>query len=270
MTKSLCNNYLLRWRTFCQQALILCLPARAVAQDRLDTISLHFRSGVHQLHEAHREEIDEAYYEGAMGDSIHIIGYTESQGGQSLAMSRARSVREWLFASGVDTGRVIGTTVIRFPSRRAAEAPGGRVDIVMKRAELPRSPATLFLDSIPDMQQGESIVLQNVLFFGGADEFLPVSYPILKSLTAVLMKYPDIRIQLEGHVCCGQMYNAAELSVDRAKAVYSYLIAHGIAAERLSFAGFAFSRPLIRPERNDTDRMRNRRVEARILNRLGK
>jgi outer membrane protein OmpA-like peptidoglycan-associated protein len=53
--------------------------------------------------------------------------------------------------------------------------------------------------------------------------------------------------------------------VARAKAVYDFLVSKGIAAERLSYKGFGFTRPKIFPEETEADRVQNRRVEIRVV-----
>ena len=54
------------------------------------------------------------------------------------------------------------------------------------------------------------------------------------------------------------------LSENRAKAVYTYLVDHGIDAARLSFAGYGETQPA---HSNDTDEGRalNRRTEFKIV-----
>jgi outer membrane protein OmpA-like peptidoglycan-associated protein len=84
---------------------------------------------------------------------------------------------------------------------------------------------------------------------------------------------PDLRIEIQGHVCC--TYDGADgpnmetggqyLSVDRAKAVYDYLVYYGISETRLNYKGFGGSKRLVDPELTEGDRTRNRRVEIVVL-----
>ena len=60
--------------------------------------------------------------------------------------------------------------------------------------------------------------------------------------------------------------NSGWLSETRAKAVADYLIEKGIPASRLKHKGFGNLKPLVPfPEKNESDRVKNRRVEIRII-----
>lgn len=124
--------------------------------------------------------------------------------------------------------------------------------------------------------KGDKIVLENILFENNAHVFLPSSLPVLKKLVETLKQYPEVKIEIQGHVCCGGNNKDHDLmdetatpimkiSETRAKAVYDFLIENGIAKERLKFRGLSFQSPVVFPEFTDDDRQRNRRVEIEIL-----
>lgn len=122
------------------------------------------------------------------------------------------------------------------------------------------------------MKPDELMVIENLQFKVSTDTFEPASMPILEELAQVLQDYPGVKIQLEGHVCCGGKVDSAkklslgyQLSLSRAQAVLQYLVAHGISASRLSCAGFGFSRPKVFPEKGQEDSYINRRVEIRVI-----
>jgi outer membrane protein OmpA-like peptidoglycan-associated protein len=79
-------------------------------------------------------------------------------------------------------------------------------------------------------------------------------------------------INIEGHVCCIKDVPDAldidtyesRLSVNRAKAVYEYLVVKGIDPTRLSYVGFGKKRPIIADEKTEEDAAKNRRVEIRV------
>lgn len=128
------------------------------------------------------------------------------------------------------------------------------------------------LDMLASIKQGEVLVLEGVQFSVSTSIFLSESYPILQRLVEVLQTHPSIKINIEGHICCGPDPKSSEardyffdLSVIRARHVYDYLVEHHISAERLSYEGFGFSKPRVYPERSERDRFRNRRVELRII-----
>ena len=86
-----------------------------------------------------------------------------------------------------------------------------------------------------DVEVGDKITLPNILFHGGHNEFLSVSYETLELLVEELESNPEYHIRILGHVCCTPSRETSEdgmdletgkknLSMARAKAVYKYLI----------------------------------------------
>jgi len=58
-----------------------------------------------------------------------------------------------------------------------------------------------------------------------------------------------------------------ELSINRAKAFYTWLIDNGVGSDRLKFSGYGKSRPLFK-DNDDKSRALNRSVEVKILDKL--
>ncbi len=122
-------------------------------------------------------------------------------------------------------------------------------------------------------ETGQTLVLNNINFVGGRAVFLSTATPTLKELLKVMRDNPELRIEIQGHVCCtlggsdGPNLDSGSdfLSVDRAKAVYDYLVYNGIEESRLRYKGFGGSKRLVYPEQTEGDRTRNRRVEIMIL-----
>lgn len=109
------------------------------------------------------------------------------------------------------------------------------------------------------------IVLKNIFFETGSAELLNSSVPELRKLANLMTENPDISIQIQGHTDnVGSESDNLLLSEARARAVYTYLLEQGIAAERLSFTGFGESRPI---DSNETEegRKNNRRTAFIIL-----
>ena len=113
----------------------------------------------------------------------------------------------------------------------------------------------------PATAGAKPVALRNVFFETGSAALRPESAAELDRLAALLTDAPALKIQINGHTDnVGDDASNQKLSEARAKAVYDYLIAKGIAAERLKYKGFGESQPL---EANDTPegRGRNRRTE---------
>ena len=72
---------------------------------------------------------------------------------------------------------------------------------------------------------------------------------------------PVLRVEIEGHTdnVGSESYNQ-KLSENRARVVMEYLVKKGTQSERLSSAGYGFSRP-IAPNNTQEGRAKNRRVE---------
>jgi outer membrane protein OmpA-like peptidoglycan-associated protein len=87
------------------------------------------------------------------------------------------------------------------------------------------------------------------------------SLPVLDEVVLALKEHKDFRVQVEGHASSdgGDDHNQT-LSEKRAEAVLDYLVAHGIAKERLVSRGFASSEPADTNKTN-AGRENNRRVE---------
>jgi outer membrane protein OmpA-like peptidoglycan-associated protein len=68
----------------------------------------------------------------------------------------------------------------------------------------------------------------------------------------------QVQAFIRGHVCCG---DNMKLSKKRAKYVWSELVKRGINSDRMRYQGFSNSLLLVNPEKNESDRAKNRRVD---------
>ncbi|WP_339889203.1 OmpA family protein [uncultured Flavobacterium sp.] len=116
---------------------------------------------------------------------------------------------------------------------------------------------------------GKSIVLKNLNFYNNSGEVLPDSKPVLEELLTIMNKYSKLKIEIQGHICCQSIYEAdkiEDIAKVRALAVYVFLINNGIEENRLSYKSFKSQKPLYSiPEKNEEQRIANRRVEIMIL-----
>lgn len=112
---------------------------------------------------------------------------------------------------------------------------------------------------------GEVIILENIFFDFDKTVLLPQSYVELKNLLTLLNSHPNMTIELSGHTDNkGKDKYNMNLSLNRAKAVYTYLIEHGIKENRIKYKGFGATQP-IADNKTDEGRAKNRRVEFKIL-----
>jgi outer membrane protein OmpA-like peptidoglycan-associated protein len=93
----------------------------------------------------------------------------------------------------------------------------------------------------------------------------PKSRTELNRLIQFMHQYKDISVEISGHTDdVGADADNMVLSQNRARAVYDYLIAHEVKANRLRFKGYGETRPL-QPNDSELHRQQNRRIEFRIL-----
>ncbi|HYH98804.1 OmpA family protein [Hyalangium sp.] len=108
----------------------------------------------------------------------------------------------------------------------------------------------------------DKLELKEKLYFAWNQATLEeASFPVLDEVAQALKDNPDFRVQIEGHTdSSGAEDHNQTLSEKRAETVLDYLVAHGVAKERLVSKGFSSSVPL---DTNNTvtGRENNRRVE---------
>jgi outer membrane protein OmpA-like peptidoglycan-associated protein len=112
---------------------------------------------------------------------------------------------------------------------------------------------------------GAKVVLRNIFFDFDKATLRPESTAELENLLEIMQNMPKLKIELAGHTDNkgSDEYNKT-LSHRRAKAVVDYLIAKGIAADRLRYMGYGEDRP-VAPNDTDAGRQLNRRTEFEII-----
>jgi outer membrane protein OmpA-like peptidoglycan-associated protein len=270
----------------------------ASAQKVTDTFKLFFDLDVPTLNEKMEKKIDLLIYNDKIihGSGVTIIGYADYLGSdsynQDLSKKRAQNVKDYLVKYGInekDITLCIGRGKVnrKDMSGQDGYAIDRRVDIVMNnrgaatnkqkngkpsRRDTIRRVTITNIDDIKHLRPGTVFKLTNVYFPADRHVMKPESRDALEKLFFVLRDNPKIKISIEGHVCC--IKDAPDaldmdtfepfLSVNRAKAIYKYLVDNGIGTDRLTFAGYGRSRPVVRDEQTEEDAERNRRVEIRI------
>ena len=112
---------------------------------------------------------------------------------------------------------------------------------------------------------GESETLNNVFFETDEYALLPESKSDLDQLIDFLNLNKQLRVEIGGHTdnTGSEAYNR-QLSENRAKAVYDYLVDAGIPAPRLVFRGYGQSQPVATNDSPEGRRL-NRRTDFKII-----
>lgn len=254
-----------------------------------DTLSVYFDHDRSVLRQESRATLDQ-WVTGIRQDAgvtdIALSGYCDSTGSDryndSLSAERIAAVRGYLYSKGI-ADSLFG----------ASHAYGRRQPFNDNRTETARrlnrrvviswqtvgavttaKPGSLkeaFKDTMAIV--GRNIVLDNLYFYGGRHVPLPVSLVQLNELLQILQDHPGLRIEIQGYVCCvpdeedgvDDDTQTHDLSLRRARYVYTYLIGHGIEQDRLSFKGFGGRHKVSPEEFSEEQKAKNRRVEIKVL-----
>lgn len=114
------------------------------------------------------------------------------------------------------------------------------------------------------IEVGKKVVLKNIFFDTNKFNLKKESVAELAKIIEFLQENPKVEIELGGHTDnLGDTNYNINLSQNRAKAVFDYLINNGIAPERLSYKGYGKSLP-VADNNTEEGRANNRRTEFLI------
>lgn len=269
---------------------VFCLNA----QVRHDTLRLYFR--INEVTSAENFSRLDSFIQNyqSQNPDIHIIGRADylNTNVYNLRLSEKRANQAKKHLQEKFPGIIIKScTGIGEKYSNENKSPLGepmqrRVDVIVQtkktgsdsvppRKNIARVPPVTHapLKKIEDLKKGESMALEGLSFIPGRHFILRSSAPILERLLKTMQDHPDLKIEIQGHVCCtdggddGFDFDSEnrKLSENRAKFVYDYLIQNGIDAGRLSYKGFGHTRPKIKHERTPEEEQMNRRVEILVI-----
>lgn len=234
------------------------------------------------------------------GKNLEITGYTDSTGSLtynlSLSKRRAQSVSNYLVSKGVNSDNIKPllakgetTSSTSLNKNRKVTIAVYTVDVIsseevvevveevveeVEKNETPKpkgKKGEITQATIDSMEVGDIFNLGGLEFHPGRHYLRAYSLSTLDRLTKILLENPQVKIEIQGHICCQSKGDGFDkdtgsynLSENRAKMIYNELIKRGVSEERLSHVGYGSSRKL---EKEDSPEamQRNRRVSILIL-----
>tara|TARA_B100000242_G_scaffold84105_1_gene56128 strand:+ start:884 stop:2788 length:1905 start_codon:yes stop_codon:yes gene_type:complete len=129
-----------------------------------------------------------------------------------------------------------------------------------------RSPKTKNFQ-IKKLENGKSFKINDILFEFNSFKINLKSISILSLFSQYLKQNKDLVVTIEGHTDnVGNKIENLDLSKQRAKSVYDYLIQSGVEEQRLDYDGFGEEKPVASND-DEKGRALNRRTEFKVLKR---
>lgn len=124
-----------------------------------------------------------------------------------------------------------------------------------------------------EMFVGFRLDIGTIMFVPEEDTILKTSYPVIDSLVAILKRFPNMKVEIQGHVNAPtaefkpKKYTIQVLSEKRARRVFDYCVAAGIDPKRMRPRGYGNSRMVVPDAKTLADFKKNMRVEV-VVTRL--
>lgn len=182
-------------------------------------------------------------------------------------LAAARAERE---RAAADAARASATEQQRLLAAQAAEARANASAAEQARQQAEREKTQLRerlrqqLNAVLETQEtarGLIVNIADVLFDFDKYELKPGAREKMAKVSGILLAYPGLKIELEGHTDSvgSDEYNQT-LSERRANSVRAYLIGQGVPPDTVTAAGLGKANP-VASNSNEAGRLKNRRVE---------
>jgi outer membrane protein OmpA-like peptidoglycan-associated protein len=196
-------------------------------------------------------------------ESIQIYGYCDDRGGNEynykLSENRVSTVRTLLTNNGFNKNKIViiegrGRVIIKndeVENLMDVRTKNRRVDLLIVKKN------TFGKGIYSNIQEkhsiGDRIYFEKIYFALGSSVISKQAEEELDKIVVILQKKPTLDFEIRGHVCCTPSYyddaidkktRERKLSVNRAKAVFRYLISKHINSLRMSYRGSGNKFPL--------------------------
>ena len=225
--------------------------------------TVYFETNSFRLTESEQLKLDQFLSNKAI-EITNVIGYCDYRSSNSynyeLSVNRAKFIKEYIESNSYNTNITVEAKGEKFEKSEDL-ALNRKVEIIFKEIDL--------IAQIKRLRIGDKLIIKNLNFYNNSGNVLPESKPVLKQLLDILKSIPELKIEIQGHICCQTLEDSdktEDIALVRAVAVYSYLFYGGIDKSRLSYQSFKSTKPLFPiPEKNEDERNANRRVEIMIV-----
>ncbi|MBT8254439.1 MAG: OmpA family protein [Flavobacteriaceae bacterium] len=200
---------------------------------------------------------------------ITIYGFCDDRGTDDynlwLSKKRANAVK-WYFKDNefsddlitiLDGKGEIALDPLRVGNLNNIRQSNRRVEVLLEAGKQSKLDDSLEIPTAQEILKGElkvgdKVRLKNIYFKTGYSTVVPESIPTLKEVAEILLDRKDIYFTIQGHVCCthdtydavDRKTNKRNLSISRAKFIYTYLLNRGIDKKRMKYMGLRRKFPL--------------------------
>ena len=203
---------------------------------------------------------------------ISIYGFCDDRGTNQynlvLSKERAYSIKDILYETGVDPGLITNVDgkgeilikVIETENLNTIRGLNRKVEInveyknttTQKNKNFDEKGRQLPLTLESNLMVGDNIILDKILFRTGHSYVLKESKEVLSNVAQILKEKSFLFFTIKGHVCCTSEGKDAidrktgkrNLSQERAKSIFYYLVKKGIDKKRMKYVGMKHKEPL--------------------------
>jgi outer membrane protein OmpA-like peptidoglycan-associated protein len=259
---------------------ILCLSLSVFSQEQF---SVYFETNKFELNQKESIKLTNWILANKTSKIVAINGYTDEVGSagynDTLASKRVQSIFEKVKINvairedfkTLSVGENFKQSEIKSENRRATIYYILEKDIFRENEILGIEEEVIipedatFEEKIALSKVGAKIILKNINFYQNTFAITPESNGSLYDLLFVMQNNPNLKIQIQGHICCIDL-DRRKLSLERAKQVRRWLVYQRIPQYRITVTGFGTTQPIYAiPEENEEQAAANRRVEIEIL-----
>lgn len=259
--------------------------ARLIEQDKFD---VYFDFNQPKINAIEKEKILNWYSKDSNIEVSKIYGYCDWVGSNkyndSLSVKRVKEVYNFLIKNNIvvyNSYEAIGFGEDFQQSKK--QSKNRKVTIFYNRKDKVNSINSLepiitgaktddkiinetFSEKIKEAKKGDIVILKNIYFHNRSAKIVSESQNSLYELLCAMQDNPNLKIQIQGHICCQLVSDKEDISTLRAKAIFIYLIQNKIKRTRILYKGFGVTEPIHSiPEKNPQEEEENRRVEILIL-----